>query len=434
MNFVGKKSRTTKVSATSWQAILLLVSLTLPLNSAGAAVEIETGKASETATEAGKAGQTPSSAEAAKSAFPVKSAESNETLQSSVQLTVDAPASLFNRLPISDQIEVAKNGKAKSLGKTATNTVASLANFMLDARGFDFSIEGADLVLGQHKLKGDSAKEFLTRVHYDKKELATIQTILQLAAALDKSEAQASKARTELIKLLGEEKATQVESEITALPNNDIPTDREKASWNLDDRKDKVAVILEKTAAQDPLLNKITARLEKYNHRSKTMQIMAKVVYTGCGIAAFAPTLAAPIAETTQLAFMYATGGPEQDKLLKELYLSKMMQSRCDLANEKAHMIIESRDLALLTNNKRLYAWSKELLSSMTNKDLAEEMYSNTSEAKASTDAKSNIEARNTAPSLNNSTTVSEADALPADTTGAGKNSTTAESTSSLLR
>jgi hypothetical protein len=136
------------------------------------------------------------------------------------------------------------------------------------------------------------------------------------------------------------------------------------------------------------------------------MQVMAKVVYTGCGIAAFAPTLAAPIAETTQLAFMYATGGPEQDKLLKELYLSKMMQSRCDLANEKAHMIIESRDLALLTNNKRLYAWSKELLSSMTNRDLADEMFNNTFSTVTSTagssgsDAKSNDDPKTAKPSV----------------------------------
>ena len=75
---------------------------------------------------------------------------------------------------------------------------------------------------------------------------------------------------------------------------------------------------------------------------------------------------------------MYATGGPEQDKLLKELYLSRMMQSRCDLTNEKAHMVVGSMDLALLTNNKRLYAWSKSLLSSMTDADTAEHLFSKT--------------------------------------------------------
>lgn len=74
------------------------------------------------------------------------------------------------------------------------------------------------------------------------------------------------------------------------------------------------------------------------------------------------------------LAFMMATGGPEQDKLLKQIYLSKVLQNRCDLLNNKAHLISESLYLALLTDNKRLFACTRELLIHMTNQNQADEI------------------------------------------------------------
>ncbi|MBX9724788.1 MAG: hypothetical protein K2X81_25510 [Candidatus Obscuribacterales bacterium] len=313
-----------------------------------------------------------------------KNADGTPKLQSEVQITVDATPTnvespLFTRLPVED-LTPKKRGKAKSLANYATTTTASLGNFIFDLRGFDFSKEGADVILGQKTWKGDSASEYNARLQQDKKELATIQPVMQIAASVDKDSAKAEKGKAILKDLLGEAQAQKVYDEVASINAADLPSDREKLSWDLEERKDKVTAILEKSASQDKVMQEITKKLEKFNHRSKTMQIAAKVAYSGLGIAAFSPTLVAPIAETALLAFMYATGGPEQDKLLRELYLSKEMQSRCDLTNEKAHLILSSMDLALLTNNKKLYAWSKELLASMTDKSTAEQMCSTNKE------------------------------------------------------
>jgi len=77
--------------------------------------------------------------------------------------------------------------------------------------------------------------------------------------------------------------------------------------------------------------------------------------------------LAAPIAETTLLTFMTVTGGPEQDKLLKEVYLSKCLQSRANLINEKAHLAVDCYDMAVLTKNAPLLSCTKDLIRQMTN-------------------------------------------------------------------
>jgi hypothetical protein len=110
----------------------------------------------------------------------------------------------------------------------------------------------------------------------------------------------------------------------------------------------------------------MTKRLHKYNHRNKYLQVTAKALYATMGVAAFTPTLAAPIAETTLLTFMMVTGGPEQDKLLKEVYLSKCLQSRANFLNEEAHLAVDCYDTAVLTKNERLLACSKDLIRQMT--------------------------------------------------------------------
>lgn len=307
-----------------------------------------------------------------------KKADDAELLKTGVQVSVEAPDSLFSRLPLAEP-EQPKQNKVVSVGKLAKGTATSLAAFMLDTRGFDWSKEGADLVLGQKQWNSESGKEFLARMKQDRKEANTIQNIMQLAASMDRDPEKTAKAREALVGIIGEEQTQKIYDEIAALPGAELPADREKLAWDINERKEKLTAILEKSAAQDKVLQGLGTKLSKYNHRSKAMQVFAKVAYTSLGIAAFSPTLVAPIAETALLTFMYASGGPEQDKLLRELYLSKMMQSRCDLTNEKAQMVVSSADLALLTNNKRLYAWSKELLSSMTDKQTSESLFAKSS-------------------------------------------------------
>jgi hypothetical protein len=300
----------------------------------------------------------------------IVSAESQNvsTLQGTVSTVENRSAfAVVNRSLEGSVSKKAKHGSAKSL----IAGTKSLGNFVLDLRGFDWSIQGADAILDQAKHeKSAFAKEYLLRREHDARELAATRAVLQLAAVLDRDSVKADRALGSLQTIVGKENAQLVQNRLRASYTDDeLLTEREHLIFDIEQKNEKLKNILSAAASQDEVLKGATKRLEKFNHRSKFMQYSAKVVYTTLGIASFSPTLVAPIAGASLLAFMMATGGPEQDKLLKEIYLGKIMQSRCDVLNEKAHLVTEGLDLALLTNNKRLYACTKELLGTMSNAD-----------------------------------------------------------------
>ena len=292
------------------------------------------------------------------------------TLKGTVS-AVDEP-SAFGVLNKSLQMSAPKKSKHNPANAVVATT-KSLGNFVFDLRGFDWSIQGADAILDQAKHeKSAFAKEYLLHQVHDARELAATRAVLQLAAVLDRDSVKADKALNNLQTIVGKENAELVQSRLRSMNTNDeLVTEREHLIFDIDQKNEKMKNVLSAAASQDEVLLGATKRLEKFNHRSKFMQYSAKVVYTTLGIASFSPTLVAPIAGASLLAFMMATGGPEQDKLLKEIYLGKIMQSRCDVLNEKAHLINEGLDLALLTNNKRLYACTKELLGTMSNANQA---------------------------------------------------------------
>jgi hypothetical protein len=293
------------------------------------------------------------------------------TLHANVQKNDIAPPSYFSSLsgkPASLSKPKSKYGPVK---KVATSAV-SLVNFVFDVRGFDWSREGANAILEEKlKPKSEAAREFLRHREEDERELSIVAGTLQLASVEGKDEQKTRVAVENLAKLLGEEEAGRLQDKLKlagtagGADSAPMPAD-EKASVDVVQKCDRLRIILEAASETDPVVEVMTRRLHKYNHRSKFLQVTAKVVYVTMGIASFAPTLAAPIAETTLLTFMTVTGGPEQDKLLKEVYLSKCLQSRANLINEKADLAVECYDMAVLTKNERLLACSKDLIRQMT--------------------------------------------------------------------
>lgn len=265
--------------------------------------------------------------------------------------------------------------KAKSVLHSAGGKTKSLVNFVFDLRGFDWSKEGANAIEDKNiDTKNDSAKEYLVHKQRNAQEIAKTDLVMQLAMFMDQDEKKAGDAFAELEKLVGSDEAIDIFSDLKAMSGEDLQLDRERLVWDIAQKRDNVQAILETTASTDPVLIDVTERLSKYNHRSKFMQVTAKVVYSSLGLASFTPTLVAPIAESALLTFMMSTGGPEQDKLLRELYLGKILQSRCEMLTEKAHIATESLDLALLTNNRRLLCCTKALLSDLTDRNTAERL------------------------------------------------------------
>ena len=64
-----------------------------------------------------------------------------------------------------------------------------------------------------------------------------------------------------------------------------------------------------------------------------------------------------------------ATGGAEEDKMLRELYLDKRLDSRSQVIAEKSHLALENYQIAKLTKNPVLLAYCESVIKQMTGPD-----------------------------------------------------------------
>jgi hypothetical protein len=290
-------------------------------------------------------------------------------LHATVQATDGATSTYFSSL---DDKSASLNAPTSKYGpiKKAASSAVSLVNFVFDVRGFDWSKEGANAILEEKlKPKSEAAREFLRHHAEDEFELSVVAATLQLASVEGKDVNKTKEATDNLAKLIGSEETSRLHDKfkLDSTANGGAISEADKASVDVLQKYARLKTVLEAASETDPVVETMTQRLHKYNHRNKFLQVTAKVVYVTCGVAAFAPSLIAPVAGTTLLTFMTLTGGPEQDKLLKEVYLSKCLQSRANLINEKAHLAVDCYDMAVLTKNEHLLACSKDLIRQMTN-------------------------------------------------------------------
>jgi hypothetical protein len=325
-----------------------------------------------TAARAGTPTTTPSGATAAK--FDTEQTPPAKSPKLEGQVSVKDKG-IFQAQTLDAEVAEAVQKKNASVLRKAGLKGKSLANFVFDLRGFDWSKEGANAIADKNiDPKNEAAKEYLIRKKCDEQEIQKTALMMQMAMYMDNDPKKANQALLALGKVIGTPQAEGIYGAIKLLQGEDLNIEDSRLELDFDQKRTAVGRILEKTANTDFVLTDVSKRLSKYNHRSKFIQISAKVVYSGLGLATFTPTLVAPIAEAALLSFMMASGGPEQDKLLKEIYLGKIMQSRCNVLNEKAHMVVESMDMALLSKNKRLLATTKALIKDLTDDETATSM------------------------------------------------------------
>lgn len=278
---------------------------------------------------------------------------------------------------ISDDLKVAEPVKKNTsvLGHASSMT-KSVANFALDLRGFDWSKEGACAALDEKiDAKSEFAREYLKRRELDQREMNVVRAIFNIADSLHSKTAQ-SQIATQMAtiqKEIGEANAIDAYNRVLEIDKTATTVPSE--SWSLADQDAKAKAIIEAAAEADPVVKDLKNRLHKYNSRSKALQISAKALYSACNIASMLPTVAAPIAGISQMTFMMATGGPEQDKLLKEVYLAKCLESRYKNLVEKTHLIASCQARAALTKNSTLLQCSKVLLKDMTDESVVASVF-----------------------------------------------------------
>jgi hypothetical protein len=244
---------------------------------------------------------------------------------------------------------------------------------MADFRGFEMSSEAADVILDEKlRLKSSSATEYAGQRHVDEVHARVFSSILQLAQGLGTSDRLAREktiavGMAPLTELVGKEQAQSALSTLSAWSEQvDVPaTLFQQEPWTMIDLQQKTEDLLRESAQADPVMGLVRRTLHKYNRHSKLSLAAAKVINSGLSIAILSPTLVAPAAAILQYVYQTSTGGPEDSKLLKELYLDRRLDCRWKRLNQEATLSVNAYNNALMTRNPVLLSLSESFISAL---------------------------------------------------------------------
>lgn len=246
-------------------------------------------------------------------------------------------------------------------------------DYLVPFRGFGPSSEAGDIILGEKlKLKSAASAEYARQKHIDETHSQVVTSMMQLAMGLGMSDperggAVADSGFASLKQLVGEEQATETRQMLIDQANQiEMPENLfQRGVWDVTEKQDKHKLIVETSMDEDPVVKEITRRVHKYNHKSKVAMVSSHIIQTILGSAAMTPNFVGPAAKLALLSYIMATGGPEQVKIMKELYLDKRFESRYKVTNEEAHLALDNYEVAILTHNKVLFACAQSVLTQM---------------------------------------------------------------------
>jgi hypothetical protein len=257
--------------------------------------------------------------------------------------------------------------------QVAVASSKDIAELATSYKGFEQSSEAADVVLEEKiKLKSRASVAYAKQHQRDLLHAKVVASMMQIALARglkDQSEGKAAEAEavTQLTGLVGADKTAKT----VALVNewcehcqDNLAPDSQPIVGPIK-MKSESDKIMKTAMASDEIVGEIKGKLHKYNGRSNLARATAKVVNTTLSLAAFTPTFISPAAQVAWCAYIVTQGGPEESKLLKEVYLAKRFESRWQMLNEEANLALNSYNTGIYTHNPTLLAFSQFLISRM---------------------------------------------------------------------
>lgn len=266
------------------------------------------------------------------------------------------------------------------------------ANHVIPFRGFGPSSEAGDIITGEKlTIKSKASAEYARQKHVDELHVKVVSSMMQISMGLGMADQERGQAVTAsgvnaLKELVGEEEAEKAKAALISMASQ-ISADDEifkKQAWDVQERQKIHRQIMELSLDDDPVVHQIKKHIHKYNHKSKFAMVSSSVIQSMLGAASMTPTFVGPAAKTALVAFVMATGGPEQCKLLKELYLDKRLESRWKVLNEEAHLAVDNYQLAVLTKNPVLLCYSESIVGQMVGGHHVDEVFGTSLLAKRS--------------------------------------------------
>jgi hypothetical protein len=271
----------------------------------------------------------------------------------------------------------------RSLPSRALTQAKDATDFVVHYRGFAPSSEAGDIITGEKlKLKSRPAVEYARQKQIDEAHVKVVSSVMQVAMGLgmsDQSRGQQIVTRElrSLRDLVGELEADRTLlmlsawSKQLAVPDSVFKQD----VWDVSQRREKFTTVAKTALTSDPVVLEIQNRLHKYNHRSKFARASGHIVETTLGVMAQGPLLIGTAGMVGLVSFVMATGGPEQTKIMKELYLDRRLESRSKVVSEETHLALENYQLAVLTRNPVLLACSEALIDQMAGPETISQVF-----------------------------------------------------------
>jgi hypothetical protein len=309
-------------------------------------------------------------------AAPAGSGKEAPTLRLRAEVTEFAGGELSKSIDDLEKAATEKIRRAELLAKEKhyksgmARLVASgkdLAELATAYRGFEQSSEAADIILNEKvKLKSGSAVSYLKQKQSDDTRQRTITALMQLATGFGTADQEQGKAAVsdgiaELADLTDRDQAEKTAEMLKSWCQSQKVLFHPPLAGPIQIQAE-CRDIISQAMQEDHVIKGLKASLHRYNKRSTLARTTAKVVNTTLSITSMSPTFIAPASQIAWMAFIMTQGGPEESKLLKEVYLSKQFESRFQTLNNETSLAVNSYNAALMSQNPALLAFSQYVI------------------------------------------------------------------------
>lgn len=256
-------------------------------------------------------------------------------------------------------------------------------NYAVPYRGCSMSIEGSRLLLDKHgKLNNLCIAELAQQRYWDEMRPRVIAHVLQIAMGLGLSDPKESQYTIELgmrklEDLVGHDEA---ERTLAALKewNGQLQIDEsayDQPLWDVDTSDQTYRDATEIAEHGDPLIVDLSQKIKKFDH-GKLFNLSASAIESNLAVATMLSTV--PMisvgAEALNTSYVMAIGGPEENKILKEVYFGRRLEIRRKRISDELQLALNNYQKALLTHNGPLLAASESVLGQLVGPDAVEKV------------------------------------------------------------
>jgi hypothetical protein len=247
-------------------------------------------------------------------------------------------------------------------------------NYAYPYRGFSMSMEGSRVILDKNqKINNLWIAELAKQRYWDEMHPKIMSQVMQISMGLgiepsEQSDNAVRKGVEGLEKLVGKETADSTLAELSEWKNQlNVPElVFQQEPWDVDMTERIYQNALKTSADGDPVVRHIFSRVKKYDH-GKIANCTASVVEAN--LAALTVLSGSPFislaSEGASTAFVMTTGGPEENKILQEIYYGRRLEIRRKRISDETNLALTNYEKGLLTHNKPQLAMSEIVLANL---------------------------------------------------------------------